>query len=720
MFRSGLTQAYPLQGFPQGIGPVGYGYNVYRNNRGGSLNEVHQFSSSAVLDSSLGVIWHPFGLTYPGNSNFDLGSLGISSTGIPYSTFPGISGTSDGYATLAPGAAGQVSTNLTASLSETLTKILGRHTVRLGYNGQLIRYNVQAPQSGFTGFTSSRNLTQANYLVGDASSGDAMAGLLLGYPTGVNYQISPSYALQQLYHAGFVQDDWRVTSTLVLNLGVRYDYESPFSERYNKQIAGFDTTSTNPLQSQVTGLSLKGGLLFASSSNRYAYPRDLNNFQPRIGFSWQPRPGTVVRGGYGIIYFNTLESPVATGYSQSTFTSGLSSVSSQPQVTLANPFPNGVTLPSGSSAGLATGIGTNVSFYDPKHVQPNSTEYSASVQQQLGGNFTFSLAYVGARPKNLEVAQNLNALPQQYYSAATDPATNLANQNYELQAVANPLAGKIPSNNTLNAANISRYLLQVPYPEFGSVTMLGSSIGYQRYDALQVQVSKRMSHHLSFQGSFTWNKLINHTGFLNYFGPGSQSTLSGIQDPGASLIGNVFGTLELPRLLNRPAYQRLVLGGWKLNTVMRAQNGGLISAPGNVYQIGDPVAGAPRNFQRMFNTCYQDVTGTNVNTKTGVIGCDATSSTPAFRQRYSFTYQVNSPYINERARIYPLVDLSAFKQFIVRDGVSMEIRGEFFNVGNRPNFGGPGTSPGSTSYGLVTLIQANDARIGQLTARINF
>jgi hypothetical protein len=107
-------------------------------------------------------------------------------------------------------------------------------------------------------------------------------------------------------------------------------------------------------------------------------------------------------------------------------------------------------------------------------------------------------------------------------------------------------------------------------------------------------------------------------------------------------------------------------------------------------------------------------------THAGVIACDSTSTTPAYKQRYSYTIQSNPQFIDERQRIYPEVDLSAFKQFIVREGVSLEIRGEFFNVGNRPNFGGPGTGLNSSTYGLVTLTQANDPRIGQLTARINF
>ena len=198
-----------------------------------------------------------------------------------------------------------------------------------------------------------------------------------------------------------------------------------------------------------------------------------------------------------------------------------------------------------------------------------------------------------------------------------------------------------------------------------------------------------------------------------------QNHLAHLQDPGATLIAKIFGTVELPRFESRPAYERLVLGGWKLNTVMRAQNGNLLSAPGGVDQIGDPTS-APRNFQRFFNTCYENTTGTLVNTSGTSFACDNTSPNPAYRQRLGFTVQHNSPFINERQRIYPLVDLSAFKQFILREGVSFEIRGEFFNVGNRPNFGGPGTGIGGSGYGAVSLTQANDPRIGQLTARINF
>jgi len=745
LFRSSLTQSTPLEGYPKGIGPPGTnlgGYTVYRNTRGGSIDDVHQFSSSMVLDSRLGVVWHPFGLRNPFDQGFDLSKISMSSSGLPYTSFPGISLNPDG-STIAAGASGaqngngvgnnsQVSTSLVGSLEEILSKVWGRHSVRFGFEGNMLNYNVQTAESGFGGLVIDRTFTQLHPTAGDSTSGNAWASLLLGYHNAMQYNINPSYALHQLYLAPFTQDDWRVNNRLTVNLGVRWDYESPFTERYNKFVTGFCMTCSNPLQPSVPGLTLNGGLVYASSNNRYPYSKDLNNFQPRIGVAYQVFQGTVFRAGYGIIYFNTLETPIGTGYSATTGnTSGGTGGSNEtaaftPATTLSAPFPSGVTPPTGSSLGLATGVGTNISYVDPNHTQPKAQQYVVNIQQQFAGNLQVQIGYVNFRPSHLEVNQNINVLPQQYYSTSTDPATNLANQTALNKTVPNPMFGKLPpgSLSSLTGSTIQQNLLYVPFPQFGSVNENYRSIGHQRYDALQIQASRPMAHHVSFQGSFTWAKLINWNSFANNYGLGTP--LSKIVDPGPSLIAVVFGTIQGPSFASRSHFERLALGGWSLHTVMRAQNGSLIAAPGGVYLIGDQLAGAPRTFQRMFNTCFEGQTGAlvptsfNSNGTVSVQACDATSSTPVYRQRYSYTVQTNPVYINERQRIYPLVDLSAFKQFMLSEGVSFEIRGEFFNVGNRPEFGGPGTGLNSSTYGVVTLNQVNDARTGQLTARINF
>ena len=748
-FRSGLTQNYPLQGFPKGIGPTGYGYNVYRNNRGGSLDEVHQFSSSMVLDSRFGLIYHPFGLVYPGASGVDLSKLGISSTGLPYLSFPGTT-ESDGYTGLASGAGGQVSEDTLGSLDEVLTKSIGHHMLHIGFDGNMTRYNVQNPGSGFGTIGFDRHFTQQNYTSGTAASGDSIADELLGAFSNVSYNISASYALQQIYLAPFIQDDWRVTPKLTVNLGLRYDYESPFTERYNKQVTNFCTTCVNPLQASVTGLTLNGGLQYTSSSNRYPYPKDLNNIQPRLGAAYQATPTTVVRGGFGIIYFNTLETPIGTGFSQTTSYTNYTGTNTNiaPLNQLSNPFPGGVTPATGNSLGLSTALGQNVTFIDPHHVQPKSAQYSASVQQQFPGSVALQVAYVGSRPTRLEVNHNINVLPSQYYNQGGTEV------NYLNASVPNPMAGLFGSSSpTLNAANTARANLLIPYPEFGTVTEDYSSIGSAPYNALQVQVSKPLRHHYSLQGNFTWDKVMLRNGFYGN-GPGGNNDnaslasghLYSIQDNSPTMFGNIFGLFQLPKFEKAPAYERLLVGGWQVGTVMRFANGLLVSAPSNVDIIGSyyqPNA----NFYRTFNPCYQQqsvntttgaVTVTQVNSaqnSTGaydtVTACDSQSPNPAFRNRISYTSQNNSNYLNLRYSVHPQVDINVFKKFIIREGLSFEIRGDYFNITNTPNFGSPNTTLGAANTasraGSGTAIvpagqasQVNDPRIGQLTARINF
>src|SRR5208283_2274391 len=118
------------------------------------------------------------------------------------------------------------------------------------------------PISNFGSFSFSAGFTQQNALNGSTSAGNPIASMLLGYPSAGTVSYNIASAFQQFYYAGFMQDDWRVSQRLTVNLGFRWDYESPMTERYNRENAGFDFTDPNPIQSKVSGLSTPGGLLF--------------------------------------------------------------------------------------------------------------------------------------------------------------------------------------------------------------------------------------------------------------------------------------------------------------------------------------------------------------------------------------------------------------------------------------------------------------------------
>jgi len=726
-FKAVLHQWQPNEGFPYAEGPTGDGYTVYRNNEGGSIEDSYVFNATTVLNARLGIIYHPFGLVYPGAS-FNLSSINMTATGLPYQSFPGTTMT-DSYSSLAAGNAGQISTDALSSTSVLLAKTVRSHSLRVGFEGNMSRYNVQNPMSGIGSFSFDRTFTQAG-TAGDTGSGNAMAALLLGTPTSGSYANQIAFALSQQYMALFAQDDVRVSSKLTINAGLRWDYESPFTERYNRMLSGFCTTCVNPLQASVPGLPLYGGLTFANSfatPSRTIAPKEFGHLQPRFGASYQVTPKLVAHAGIGLYYFNTQDQPQSAGFSNSTgYVSG--SGAFVPANSLSNPWPTGVNLPSGSASGLATQLGQGVTFTEPTTVQPKQLQYTAGIQYQLPGQTTLQIAYVGNKVFQLPVNKAINVLPASYMGTVAAPLT--ANQITALtNKVASPFAA-LPqmAGSALAAALVPQFWLYGTYPEFTGVTDNFIPVGSVLYNSLQVTVNKRVSHHFDIQGNFTWEKIMDKNVFLNP----QDTQLFRYQDSQPNLLSNAWGTYRFPDFAGKSLVVREVLGGWSLHGTLRASNAPLIANPGssggnpnanaNAPGAGNPgftyrqlkvPTAAKRSYNTMFNPCYLTAAGVATN-------CNGADTTPAFQQEPLFTLNTLGPYMNLRQLVHPLADASLFKKFKIRGATSFEIRGEFFNIMNTPNFGGPGTSPTGSGYGVVTLNQANDTRLTQITARVNF
>ncbi len=392
-------------------------------------------------------------------------------------------------------------------------------------------------------------------------------------------------------------------------------------------------------------------------------------------------------------------------------------------------MPTGVIQPTGNSLGLATLLGQAVNYPDPNSVQPKAWQWTTSLQLQLPARIALQLAYVGMKTSQLPINKSVDNLPASYFGTIAAPANGSA----LLASVTNPLAGQL-AGSSLNGATVQQYLLNVPYPQFTSVTDYYIAAGSQLYNALQITVNKPLSRNFEIQGNFTFSKIMDQNVFLNP----QATTPFRYLDSQPNLLSNIWGTYHFSELKKMPLYVREVLGGWKLQGVLRADNAPLIgsipNSTGSQYgtaqtytMLHSPKLPNPsRSLQRYFNTCYANSSGalvyTTVSSTTGAIipGCDANSSTPAFQLNPEFTLATVGPELNVREQVHPLVDASLFKQFKISERSSFEIRGEFFNAFNTPNFGGPGLTPGSSTYGVVTLTQANDPRLTQLTARINF
>jgi hypothetical protein len=708
-----LGQEITNQGFPTPIGPSGDDDTVFRNNHGGSVDYVGVFPHSWVLDARIGVIYHPFGVIYTGDP-YNLSNINMSGTGLAYQTFPGLS-FSDNYTGLQAGSGSQISNDTYVTTAAIVSKTIARHDLRFGFEGELHRYNAANPLSGLGTFNFDRRFTQKNSVntaVGsDATSGNPIASMLLGYASSGSYANQVSFAISQPYQAYFLQDDWRVAPRLTVNVGLRWDYEAPFTERYNRMSTGFCTQCVNPLQSSVPSLKLLGGLTFASSANRHYYGSEYTNWQPRFGLSYKlpDRLHTVIHGGAGFIYFNSYEGPIGNGFSASTNFVATND-NTHPATSLTNPFPSGVNQPTGSSLGLSTLIGQGLSFIAPNYSNPRNLQWTVSEQTQLPLNLTLQVAYAGNHTWEWENSYNINALPANYYNNGQAGITYLQNP------VTNPMAGLIPTNSTLNGATVQQQYLFLPYPEFGSLTAIDVSNGAALYNALQVTVNKPMGHRISVFGSFTWSHMMESFQYLNATDPGPER----YQDGNPTLMSNIYINYGLPTFSGASRAVRTILGGWQANGVMRAYNGTLVGNPGSVTWLSNPHLSG-HNYNRYFNTCYLNAAGAMVMTTKTAPACDSASSVPAFQQHLNFTLNNTGPQMNGvRILDHPLIDASMFKTFPIHESTNFEIRGEFFNVFNTPNFGGPNTSPGNSNYGIVSLTQQNDPRIGQLTARINF
>ena len=262
---------------------------------------------------------------------------------------------------------------------------------------------------------------------------------------------------------------------MTLSLGLRWDYESPITERNNQMDGPFNLTASSPLQvvdPLQPGLTEKGGITFTGPGNRMPYNRDLNNVQPRVGLAWHPWDKTVIRGGYGLSYFATFTPAPGSGFQISTpYVASPDGNITFSGSTLSNPYPQGILTPTGSKLGLSTFLGQSVSFVNPDRVIPRVHQFSVSVQRELPGRSVLEVSYVGSRSQQLAVSQNLDVVnwaQLQQYGANASP--NLTD------SVANPFAGLIPATN-LNTATTTRQQLLLPYPQFTGLTESNIPVG---------------------------------------------------------------------------------------------------------------------------------------------------------------------------------------------------------------------------------------------------
>ncbi len=646
------------------------------------------------------------------------------------------------------------------SVQPTLTQIWGNHTLKYGYDFRKIDearlsngYN--AGRFLFTGTYTSQASNTSSAIINQ--TGREIAAFLLGIPTAnaasLIEKASP-YDVNTNYHGFFVQDDWRVTPKLSLNLGLRYELETGLRETEGRMVVGFDNAAASPLRSAVlanfdanvpasvpraTFANLAGGLTFAADASQRNQATDKNNFQPRIGISYALRDKTVLRAGFGIFSAPFQIQPInQAGYTASTsFTpttnNGLTFIAD-----INNPFPNGLNPAVGSSLGLNTFLGTTIGTtnatgptettvhtFDRKNA--SYKRFVIGVQHELPYQVAIEANLVISRGSDLPVLRQLNYLPREVLNnfngvdSATIASTITATTTFLNQTVANPFRGLVPQNATLNAATIQRRFLLTQYPQFQDLIVTEYN-GTSKYGSLQLQASKRFGRGISVNASYTYSDEKESTRRLNPQDADLTEMISTFSRPHRFSLSSVF---ELPFGRKRAFLSNLhpvadaFLGGWQLNTVFERQSGEPLLLP-NLYYAGDITQLRARIGQRDENGQRYgvdipafDISGFRVN---GVV--------PGFSNNYTVSSQ-NAlrliPYTldNFRNQSFQKFDLGLTKNFRISEQARLQVRVEGINALNWVYFSGIQLAATNAAFGFVNT-QRNLPRDIQLGARFTF
>ncbi|MDQ6663386.1 MAG: TonB-dependent receptor [Acidobacteriota bacterium] len=682
---------------------------VHRPNKGIALDDTYLISPSTVLDLRIG---YAFGKEQqqPFSAGFDLASLGFPQSfanAVQFKNFPTVS--VSGFETLEGGVGYKEQPGYNYSFQSSLSMQRGKHLFKTGVELNLLRGNFLSntyPSGNF-----SFNQAQSGGPRADTPlSGLAMASFLMGYASAGSVEYDTGVSLQNFYTGIFFQDDYRITSKLTANLGVRWEYQTPATERYNRTTRGFAYNVPSPLQ--VPGLNLKGGLLYAGVDGRPRgiYKSDWNNFGPRVGLAYSLNSKTVLRAGYSLSYIALVGMVYPTAYSNTT-----SMTTTQDGITpkdlLRNPFPNGFLPAIGNSQGLATLIGQNVTFVDPSDITPKFHNWHFDVQREIAPRTVVTASYVGSRAIDISAAptdftgainQNLNQLDPQYLSLGAAL----------LQPVANPFAGIIASG-SLAGPTVPRSQLLKPYPQYTGVARQAPAFGNSHYESAQFQLEKRTSSGVTALISYTIAKNLGDlTNADNAYNRQVERSLTSFDVPQRLTVsaawdlpfgkGRRFGA-NTPRLLD------LAAGGWMLSSFDTFQ-GGVPQAfslskstaganSGRPNAAGDPAAGIGGpivgRLRRYFNTS-------------------------AFAQPADFTYGNVSPFIGAvRSPGMNNIDATLSKDFRFIERARLQFRASMFNVANHPVFSAPNTTFGNANFGTISS-QANISRQWEFAAKILF
>lgn len=681
--------------------------------RGVALDDVFVLNNQAVLDVRYGFTWFQEFEDYT-NTGWNLAELGFPRSLIDAIDPRGITFPQLAIADLVTigNVGGFYQTNYSHSLLGTVNWMRGSHSLKFGADLRALfanekNYNNASPRLDFNEGYTRGPLDNA----AAAPTGQGLASFLLGIPTGGYVDVNDSRAQASRFLAVFVQDDWRASSALTVNLGLRWEYESVVTERFNRTTRDFDWRVVNPIQAAaqaryarnpiaeipVPEFHTLGGVRFAGVDG---LPRGLRepfygSVMPRIGLAWRARRWMVARAGFGMYY--DLLGVDFTDAAQPGFNQRTNAVISQDTGltfagSISDPFPFGIVRPKGASGGLLTYLGRAPAFYSTDGRRPYAQRWSASLQMQPARASMIELGYLASRGVRLRVGRDLNAVPRQYYS--TLPVRDQAAINFFTASLPNPFQGigGFDGSPLYTARTTNRAQLLRPYPHFQALST-ALPAGASWYHAFTARFQRRFSGGLHAQANYTWSKFMQSSSYLNATDPAPEHVVGGFDRPHRFSLS---ASYEIPVgakrrfLSNASGLLNHLIGGWQTVVIFNGQSGPALGFGNALYSGTYPEIRLPeseRTIARWFNTAgFTTATGRQL-----------ANNIRTFPSRIS---AVRADGIN-------VWDLSLQKTFPLRERVKLQFRAQAEGAMNHPNFAPPNTTPTSTLFGRVSGTQGS-------------
>lgn len=559
--------------------------------------------------------------------------------------------------------------------------VKGRHSLKFGYELVVIRTEILDVNPLYGADTYAGQFSKPTASAPSDATTYNMADFIFGLPSTI--QLGNNFVSNARQHVNslYVQDDFRVTSKLTLNLGLRWEYATPIWER--------DNNWTNFDPGTDTLVKATGGSIF----NRALVHPDYKDFGPRVGMAFSFDPKTVMRAGYGISYsfFNRPGSAQeAINAPQALF--GILTQS----IPTGGPVPaNFLTVTKSFNTGIANPqnfnpLNQNIDFIDPNSRWPYIQSWFFSIQREIDKNTVIEVAYNGNHSVRMPILGDYN----QAFPNAVTPTCN-------------PTAISPVTSGCL-AVQARR-----PIPTFGPITWLTPQ-GQNDYNGFSTRFEHRLSHGLYFLDSFTWSKALGNSeqaleSYAGYYVANPQNIRNLSQERGpvsfdvkllnvASVVyqlpfghGRQFGS-NMNRILDA------AVGGWEVNSIISANTGTPLDISYSPSTINDVTA--LTNDYRGEAFLRPNISGSSISQSKGQLVNN-------YFAGYTFTTPLpTQPFGNEgrdafRAPGLAQWDLAVDKSFRIREGIDLQFRSEFFNVTNHTNFGIPNTVTTSAAFGTI-------------------